>query len=67
MILGQGADSQMDLNDTELLDLDILSELARSGYPDLGGIMDDEQERSEGRLLVACGFFSRDIKCAKRC
>lgn len=57
MILGQEADSQLDLNDTELLDLDILSELARSGYPDLGGIMDDEQEQSEGRLLVACAYY----------
>ena len=44
----------IDVSDAEQLDIDAVAELAKSGYPRLKQILDDEVERSRGKTVVAC-------------
>ena len=48
----------LDVSEAEMEDLHIISELARTGHPDIPKILDDEQERAEGKMIVACAFAS---------
>jgi hypothetical protein len=46
----------LDVDAQERLDLDVISELARAGRPDVGKILDEEIFHSKGRILVSvCG------------
>ena len=47
-------DAFLDLTEDEHDDLDAVSELARTGYPKLDEILDDEIARSKGATMVAC-------------
>ncbi len=47
-------DAFLDLTEEEHDDLDAVSELARTGYPKLDEILDDEIRRSRGKTMVAC-------------
>ncbi|GAA5875926.1 hypothetical protein JCM3774_005819 [Rhodotorula dairenensis] len=44
----------IDVSDAEQLDIDAVAELAKTGYPHLKQILDDEVERSRGKTVVAC-------------
>ncbi|GAA6040169.1 hypothetical protein JCM8097_004161 [Rhodosporidiobolus ruineniae] len=44
----------LDVTAAEQDDLDAVAELAKTGYPRLREILDDEVERSQGKTLVAC-------------
>lgn len=46
----------VDVTAEEQGDLDAVSELARPGYPKLEKILDEEIERSVGKVMVACKF-----------
>jgi len=46
----------LDVSEAEMEDLHIISELARTGHPDIAKIMDEEQERAEGKIIVACKY-----------
>jgi hypothetical protein len=48
--------SYIQINDEEADDLNVISELARTGRPKLDRILADEVERSRGAVAVACGF-----------
>lgn len=52
--VGEADDAFLDLTEEEHDDLDAVSELARTGYPRLGEILDDEVRRSRGKTMVAC-------------
>lgn len=43
-----------DMSDQDKEDLSVIAELARSGRPDLSGILDAEIERSQGNVVVGC-------------
>jgi len=43
-----------DMSAQDKEDLSVLAELARSGRPDLPGILDAEIERSQGKIIVGC-------------
>lgn len=46
-------DPYLDLDEGERQDLDVIAELARSGKPHLGEIIDEELARSRGETMVA--------------
>ncbi|EJU05605.1 hypothetical protein DACRYDRAFT_20041 [Dacryopinax primogenitus] len=46
--------SKIDMDDWELDDLNVVSEMARPGRPKLDRILADEVERANGELTVAC-------------
>lgn len=48
------AEDYLDLPEADQVDLDVVAELAKTGYPNLGQVMDDEVQRSSGKLMVAC-------------
>lgn len=43
-----------DMTEQDKEDLSVIAELARSGKPDLPGILDAEIERSQGKIIVGC-------------
>lgn len=43
-----------DMSEQDKEDLSVIAELARSGKPDLPGILDAEIERSQGKIVVGC-------------
>lgn len=43
-----------DMSEQDKEDLSVIAELARSGRPDLPGILDAEIERSQGKIIVGC-------------
>lgn len=47
-------DLDLDVSTSEMDDLHIISELARTGHPDVKAVMLEEQEKSEGKMIVAC-------------
>jgi hypothetical protein len=57
----EAEDLFLDVSDAEMEDLNIISELARTGHPDIPKIMDEEQERASGRLLVGCKSWNIGI------
>lgn len=44
----------IDVTDAEQLDIDAVAELAKTGYPRLKQILEDEVEHSRGKTVVAC-------------
>lgn len=48
---------QFDMSNQDKEDLSVIAELARSGRPDIPGILDSEIERSEGKVIVGCKLF----------
>ncbi|KAM0791379.1 hypothetical protein ACM66B_005844 [Microbotryomycetes sp. NB124-2] len=52
--LAQDSRDPFDLTENEQDDLEIVSALAKPGYPKLKEILDDEIARSAGKTLVAC-------------
>lgn len=44
----------VDVTEAEQLDIDAVAELAKTGYPRLKQMLDDEVERSRGKTVVAC-------------
>jgi hypothetical protein len=47
-------DDRLDLTPSDTDDLSVLAELAKTGRPALSSILDEEIERSRGRVIVAC-------------
>lgn len=49
-------DAPIDVDETEMADIGVVAELARSGYPKLDRIIREESQRASSRVLVsACG------------
>lgn len=54
--LSEGGRSSLTIDQQELQDIRIVSEVARPGKPKLDKILHDEVERSKGSLAVACAL-----------
>ena len=51
-----GGQVRLEIEEHEMQDINIMAEHARPGRPDVGVIMKDEAERSQGSMIVACEF-----------
>lgn len=47
----------LDVTEQDEDDLDAVAILARTGHPDLDKVLDDEIDRAEGKIIVACTFL----------
>lgn len=52
----------LDVSEQDQDDLDAVAILARQGHPILDKVFEDEIDRSEGKIMVACELF----RCCSR-
>jgi hypothetical protein len=56
--MSEDRDIPIDMLPAEQEDLDVVAELAQATRPNLGALLDEEKERAEGRIMVACSSSS---------